>query len=216
MGWVRWAASALVLLQGVEDGSGVRFRDRGPGSGIDYVNVSGELEKRLIVSTLGSGVALLDYDEDGDLDVYLANGQRIDGDRVVGSHAERLYRNDGGLVFTDVTAAAGLGDDGFGVGVAVADFDADGLADLLVTRLGPKPALSQPGRRHLRRARSQRGRRRSFVEHERGLRRRRRGRETPTSTWRTTWSSTWARSRRPGARPAASGSGSRSCAGRRG
>jgi len=115
---------------------GVVFREAREGSGVDYVNVSGEPEKHHILSTLGSGVALFDYDEDGDLDLYFANGAAIEGGRVKEVAADRLYRNEGGWSFVDVTGQAGLGDTGWGVGVTAADYDDDGLPDLYVTRIG--------------------------------------------------------------------------------
>jgi len=126
-------SSGLALGNGPQ---GVVFREALEGSGVDYVNVSGEPEKRHILSTLGSGVALLDYDEDGDLDLYFANGAAIQGGRVEDVTADRFYRNEGGWSFVDVTGPAGLGDTGWGVGVAAADYDDDGLADLYVTRVG--------------------------------------------------------------------------------
>ncbi len=112
------------------------FRDALEGSGIDYINVSGEPDKRTIVSTLGSGVAMFDYDEDGDLDLYFANGARLAGGRVEEVTSDRLYRNNGDWSFEDVTARAGLGDRGWAMGVAVGDVDNDGAPDLYVTRIG--------------------------------------------------------------------------------
>lgn len=94
-------------------------------AGIDFVNVSGDPKKRTILSSLGGGVGLIDYDSDGDLDLYfLTQGQN------------RLYRNLGGMKFEDVTERAGVGDTGWGIGCAVGDFDDDGLPDLYVTNLG--------------------------------------------------------------------------------
>ena len=81
---------------------------------------------------MGAGVALFDYDNDGDLDVYLIQGAAIDPGRP--STGNRLFRNDG-LVngvphFTDVTERAGVGMKGVGMGVAVGDVDNDGWLDL--------------------------------------------------------------------------------------
>ena len=85
-------------------------------TGIDYRNESGELEKRFIVSSLGSGAALFDYDEDGDLDIYFVNGSRIEAGTIVPAQPNRLYRNEGDWRFVDVTDAAGVGDEGWGLG----------------------------------------------------------------------------------------------------
>ncbi len=107
------------------------------GSGVDYRNLSGDPEKRFIVSSLGSGAGLLDYDQDGDLDLYLVNGAPLSGREPGEGLPNQLYRNDGGFRFTEVTEAAGVGDTGWGFGVAVGDFDNDGFPDLYVANLGP-------------------------------------------------------------------------------
>ena len=114
----------------------IRLEEVTEASGIEYANVSGEPEKRFIVSSLGSGAAVFDYDADGDLDLYLVNGAPL-RDRTPGPGApNRLFRNEGGLRFTDRTEAAGVGDRGWGYGVAASDYDADGFPDLYVTNRG--------------------------------------------------------------------------------
>lgn len=94
-------------------------------SGIDFVHDSGDPEKRVILSSLGGGASLFDYDGDFDLDVYL-----------VRKGVNRLYRNRGGFRFEDVTDSAGVSATGWSIGCAAADFDNDGLVDLYVTRIG--------------------------------------------------------------------------------
>jgi hypothetical protein len=113
-----------------------RFVEMREQAGIDYVNVTGEREKKYIVSSLGTGAALFDYDQDGDLDLYLVNGAPIEGTEVKEGGGNRLYRNEGGFRFQDVTAGAGVGDRGFGQGCAASDFDNDGFPDLFVSRVG--------------------------------------------------------------------------------
>jgi hypothetical protein len=94
-------------------------------SGIEFVHDSGDPEKRVILSSLGGGAALFDYDSDSDLDLYL-----------VRKGANHLYRNLGGFRFENVTEIAGVGATGWSIGCAAADFDNDGLVDLYVTRIG--------------------------------------------------------------------------------
>lgn len=86
----------------------------------------------------GSGAALFDADNDGDLDVFLVQGGPL-GAENVGGPSDRLYRNDmaqGRAVFTDITEASGLDSRGYGMGVAAGDVDNDGRTDLYVTNFG--------------------------------------------------------------------------------
>ncbi len=97
----------------------------------------GSPEKSLIVESLGGGVALLDYDRDGWLDIYLVNGMTYD---AMNGHAEpphaALFHNNHDGTFTNVSAKAGVQNDRWGVGVAAADYDNDGWPDLYVTNVG--------------------------------------------------------------------------------
>ena len=119
-------------------GSGVRFVDVTAGSGIDFVHVSGDEHQRFIIETMGGGAAFLDYDADGNLDLYLVNGERRG--KASPQSRSRLYRNEPaepeGRRFADVTSAAGVGGRGWGMGCAVADYDNDGDVDLYVTYWG--------------------------------------------------------------------------------
>jgi hypothetical protein len=94
-------------------------------SGIEFIHDSGDPEKRVILSSLGGGVALFDYDGDSDLDAYF-----------VRKGTNHLYRNQGSFRFQDVTDSAGVSATGWSIGCAAADFDNDGLVDLYVTRIG--------------------------------------------------------------------------------
>jgi hypothetical protein len=123
--------AAFVLLLALP-----RFVEMRAQAGIDYVNVTGEREKKYIVSSLGTGAALFDYDQDGDLDLYLVNGASIVGTEVKEGPGHRLYRNEGGWLFEDVTDSAGVAGRGFGQGAAAADIDNDGFPDLYVTHVG--------------------------------------------------------------------------------
>ncbi len=97
----------------------------------------GAPDKRFILETIGSGVALLDYDNDGWLDIYLINGstEAAFAAKAPAAHAALFHNNHDGT-FTDVTAKAGVANDRWGFGVAVGDFDNDGWPDLYVTNFG--------------------------------------------------------------------------------
>jgi hypothetical protein len=146
-------AVALLLLAGCSPGGGPAvavvdppaedagyFLDRTAGSGIDHTYRNGQEAGHLaILESLGGGVALIDYDRDGRLDVFVTGGGHFagDGNREIRGHPSRLYRNLGGWTFEDVTAAAGLeGPLFYTHGAAVADYDRDGWPDLLVTGYG--------------------------------------------------------------------------------
>ncbi|MCG6967895.1 MAG: CRTAC1 family protein [Chromatiaceae bacterium] len=119
----------------------VPFTDITAAAGIDFVHVNGAYGDRLIPETMGSGVAFFDYDNDGDPDLYLVSSSYWP-DKVEGRVSSgRLYRNDGGGRFTDVTAEAGLVRDLYGMGVAVGDYDNDGWQDLYLSNLGPNLLL---------------------------------------------------------------------------
>jgi hypothetical protein len=105
-------------------------------SGVQFVHMNGRTGRYEYLEVMGGGVCCLDYDGDGDLDLYFVNGNRIDGppDETI---TNRLYRNEGDFKFRDVTSAAGVGDTGYGQGAAAADYDQDGDIDLYVTNYGP-------------------------------------------------------------------------------
>jgi len=122
---------------------GVRFVDRTEASGLAaFQHRSGAPEKRYVVETTGSGVALWDFDRDGRLDVYLVNGSTIDA-LLRGAPAPRaaLFRNMGGGRFEDVTIATGTGNERWGQGVCAGDVDNDGFEDLYVTNVGANRLL---------------------------------------------------------------------------
>jgi hypothetical protein len=105
------------------------FTDRAHEVGLDFAHVSGASGKFLQTEIMPPGVALFDYDNDGDLDVFLVQSEG----------RSRLYRNDlekGSLHFTDVTAQSGIVSNGYGMGVAVGDIDNDGCVDLYLTNFG--------------------------------------------------------------------------------
>ncbi len=130
------------------------FTEEAAPSGLSFTHFNGMSGEFYLVENLGGGVALFDYDNDGDLDVFVVQGHMLGegktladarfppppGEKLIG----RLYRNDlnvgpGGkrhLHFTDVTEASGLKADGYGMGVAAGDYDNDGWVDLYLTNYG--------------------------------------------------------------------------------
>ncbi len=111
------------------------FTDVSAEVGLDFVHESGATGGLALPEIMGAGVALLDYDGDGDLDLYLVNGGLVTADRP--PPVNRLYRQEADGTFVDVTAESGLGDPGNGMGVAVGDIDNDGHVDVYVTNYGP-------------------------------------------------------------------------------
>ena len=108
-----------------------RFVDITIDAGIDF-NHAGGIDKRVIPAVVGSGAAFADYDNDGDLDLYIVNSStKHDTDTEDPRNA--LYRNNGNSTFTDVTNEAGVGNPVWGMGAAFADYDNDGDLDLYVT-----------------------------------------------------------------------------------
>ena len=105
-------------------------------TGITFIHTDGSSGERYIVEPISTGLALFDYDGDGDVDIYFLNGAPLKGTKVDTPPKNALYRNDGNFKFTDVTDKAGVGDTGFGVGVAAADYDNDGDLDLYVNNYG--------------------------------------------------------------------------------
>jgi hypothetical protein len=116
----------------------VVFTDVSEQAGLDvWTHRMGTKEKKFIIETNGSGVGLLDYNNDGWLDIYLVNGSTSDAlsGKVTPPHAA-LFRNNHDGTFTDVAAQAGVENDRWGFGVAIGDFDNDGWPDLYVTNFG--------------------------------------------------------------------------------
>ena len=118
-------------------GSSVQFVDVTAAAGIAFIQTNGASGRRYLPESNGSGAAFFDYDNDGDLDLYLVNSAAFPGFHAVTEPTNSLYRNNGDGTFTDVTARAGVGDAGYGQGCAAGDYDNDGDPDLYVTNLGP-------------------------------------------------------------------------------
>jgi hypothetical protein len=115
----------------------IDLRDATAETGISFRHTDGSSGKHYIVEYVSAGLALFDYDGDGDIDIYFLNGALLRGASAEVTPKNGLYRNDGGWKFTDVTDEAGVGDTGHGLGVAVGDYDNDGDLDLYVNNYGP-------------------------------------------------------------------------------
>jgi hypothetical protein len=112
------------------------FEDIGQRAGLAVSHVSSPAAKYIIESVSG-GVGLIDCDNDGKLDIITVNGSSVDRYRQQGGDLlVTLYHQDAGLKFTDITKQAGLTRKGWGMGIAVADYDNDGLPDIYVTGYG--------------------------------------------------------------------------------
>ena len=111
-------------------------------AGLNFRHHNGMTGKFYLPEIMGSGAALLDYDNDGDLDVFLVQGGALEAGSKPESHQGRLFRNDlevsrnGKLRFTDVTEKSRIRATGYGMGVAVGDINNDGWSDLYITNLG--------------------------------------------------------------------------------
>ncbi|MCB0215048.1 MAG: CRTAC1 family protein [Caldilineae bacterium] len=123
------------------------FEEIAAAAGLDFVHENGMSGQRYFVEMMGAGLALFDYDNDGDLDLYLAQGHSLAPGSAPPADASlgRLYRNDLGpgspgseaaLRFTDVTEPSGIRAGGYGIGVAAGDYDRDGFVDLYLANWG--------------------------------------------------------------------------------
>jgi enediyne biosynthesis protein E4 len=121
-----------------------KFVDITSAVGVDFHYLSSHTSKKYLPETMGAGVALFDYDNDGRLDLFLINGAPLNDPTPKGTipqksgpaYWNRLFHQKADGTFEDVTEKAGLQGVGYGMGVAVGDFDNDGYEDLYVTALG--------------------------------------------------------------------------------
>ena len=122
------------------------FEDVAAEAGLDFQHFSGSPEKQYILESMSGGVAWIDFDRDGWMDLYLVNGGRwedlVQGKRTV---SNALYHNDGDGTFTNVTEKAGVGNRHWGMGVAAGDYDNDGWVDLFVCNYGPNTLYRNNG-----------------------------------------------------------------------
>lgn len=139
---IKAAASALVFFSGFAFQSGfaqisavdpVEFENKALSGGVDFILQNYITEEKHMIETMTGGVATLDYNNDGLLDIYFTNGSVTPSMKKESpKFYNRLYRNDGDFKFTDVTLEAGVKGEGYTMGVAVADYNNDGNVDIFV------------------------------------------------------------------------------------
>jgi tetratricopeptide (TPR) repeat protein len=113
-----------------------RFEDVTQRAGIDFTHTSGQSGRKFIVETIGAGAAFIDYDGDGNLDLYVVNGADLPGHTSPTPPKNALYRNDGDGSFANVADDLGVADETYGIGCVVGDYDNDGDSDLFVANYG--------------------------------------------------------------------------------
>ena len=139
-----WGALLVAVAASTPD---VRFVDATKAAGIAFAHKNSATSNKYLIETMGGGVALLDYDNDGRLDVFLTNGAKIDDpmpdgrlpDKSDPVYWNRLYQQTSSGTFVDVTEKAGLSgalQNAYGMGIAVGDYDNDGFEDVYVTNYG--------------------------------------------------------------------------------
>jgi hypothetical protein len=140
---------ALVLLAFPGRAAGPLFVEVAADVGLNFTHDTGATGEYYMPEVMGAGLALFDYDNDGDLDVFFVQSGTIGAERPgVPTPTHRLFRNDletGKLHYTDVTARSGIVLKGYGMGAATGDYDNDGDLDLLITSFGPETLYRNNG-----------------------------------------------------------------------
>src|SRR5947209_7023471 len=152
-----WAVSFGLFLGVVAAAAGpeVQFTDITRSARVNFKHENSATSNKYLLETMGSGVALLDYDNDGRLDIFLTNGARIDDPTPKGTipqkdgpkYWNRLYHQRADGTFEDVTEKAGLAGTGYSTGIAVGDYDNDGYEDIFVAGFGHNTLYHNNGNR---------------------------------------------------------------------
>ncbi len=135
---VLWCLGGLILTLAAQEGVGpelapIKFDDVAAEAGLDFVLENNPTPEKHIIETMPGGLAVFDYNGDGLPDIFFTNGAALLSlEKSTLRHFNRLYRNEGGMKFTDLTEAAGVAGAGYSMGAAAADYDNDGHVDLFV------------------------------------------------------------------------------------
>ncbi|HEY6291004.1 MAG TPA: CRTAC1 family protein [Terriglobia bacterium] len=138
--FVRPAANLLAQKRSSVPGSAkaaaldpIRFRNVAAGAGLNFTVENSPTSEKHLIETMTGGVAAFDYNGDGRTDIFFANGASLPSlEKNSPAYWNRLFRNEGGMRFTDVTAEAGVAGEGYSMGAAAGDYDNDGHVDLFV------------------------------------------------------------------------------------
>lgn len=134
--WTSSSAVSNVSGQTSVSAGTIQFEDIAAKAGLHFTTLNSPTANKNQIETMVAGVALLDYDGDGWLDIYLVNGASIPSlQKESPAYWNRLYRNNHDGTFTDVTERAGVAGAGYGMGVAVGDYDNDGRPDLFLANV---------------------------------------------------------------------------------
>ncbi|VAW34666.1 FIG00693527: hypothetical protein [hydrothermal vent metagenome] len=114
-----------------------KFVEQGKLRGIDFIHENGATGERMLPETMGSGVAFIDFDNDGDQDLVFANGTNWQWDEPLQPQpTQQIYANDGNGYFTNVTKTMGLDDNFYASGIAIGDINSDGYDDIFIAAVG--------------------------------------------------------------------------------
>jgi len=117
--------------------SPIRLQDMTAAAALDFVHTDGSSGRRFVIEPMSAGLATFDYDNDGLVDIYFVNGAPLPGASADKPPTNHLFKNLGNWKFVDVTPQAGVGDTGYGLAVAIGDYNNDGLPDIYLSNYGP-------------------------------------------------------------------------------
>jgi enediyne biosynthesis protein E4 len=140
------SVNVVTSLQTEQGSQGVRLRNVADAAGLRFVHQHSPSPDKYFVESVPGGLAVFDYNGDGRPDIFFTNGAQTPSlEKSSAAYANRLYRNDGEMRFTDVTTTAGVRGVGYAMGVAAADYDNDGHVDLFVAGVRQNQLLRNRG-----------------------------------------------------------------------